>query len=79
MELALASVRKVMRDDGHRLAETLAGRRKGGDARVREQRIAQLLDDPKKLRELREQRADRRWRAERWQRSEWHQSRGMSM
>ena len=40
------------------LAATLAGQREGEDIRMREERVARLLDDPDKLRELRQQRAE---------------------
>ena len=58
--LALSRVREVLVKDDRRLAATLAGQRKGEDVRMREQRVARLLDDPEKLRELRQQRAERR-------------------
>ena len=57
---ALARVRDVLEDDDRRLAVTLAGQRKGEDIRMREERVARLLDDPEKLRELRQQRAERK-------------------
>ena len=57
---ALTRVRGVLEDDDRHLAVTLAGQRKGEDARMREERIARLLDDPEKLRELRQQRAERK-------------------
>ena len=58
--LALARVRDVLEDDDRHLAVTLAGQREGEDARMREERVARLLDDPEKLRELRHQRAERK-------------------
>ena len=58
--MALSRVREVLVNDDRRLAATLAGQRKGEDVRMREQRVARLLDDPEKLRELRQQRAERR-------------------
>ena len=64
---ALALVRKVLEDDDRHLAATLAGQREGEDIRMREERIARLLDDPEKLQELRQQRAERK--AERQQQS----------
>ena len=64
---ALARMRDVLEDDDRHLAATLAGQRKGESLRMREERIARLLDDPKKLRELRQQRAERK--AERQQQS----------
>ena len=57
---ALTRVREVLEDDDRRLAATLAGQREGEDVRMREERIARLLDDPEKLRELRQQRAERK-------------------
>ena len=64
---ALARVRDVLEDDDRHLAATLAGQREGESPRMREERIARLLDDPEKLRELRQQRAERK--AERQQQS----------
>ena len=64
---ALARVRDVLEDDDRHLAATLAGQREGEDIRMREERVARLLDDPEKLRELRQQRAERK--AERQQQS----------
>ena len=55
---ALARVREVLEDDDRHLAATLAGQREGESLRMREERIARLLDDPEKLRELRQQRAE---------------------
>ena len=57
---ALTRVRDVLEDDDRHLAATLAGQRKGESLRMREERIARLLDDPEKLRELRQQRAERK-------------------
>ena len=57
---ALARVREVLEDDDRHLAATLAGQREGESIRMREERIARLLDDPEKLRELRQQRAERK-------------------
>ena len=65
--LALARVRDVLEDDDRYLAATLAGQREGEDVRMRDERVARLLDDPEKLRELRQQRAERK--AERQQQS----------
>ena len=56
--LALARVREVLEDDDRHLAASLAGQREGEDIRLREGRVARLLDDPEKLRELRQQRAE---------------------
>ena len=57
---ALSRVREVLEDDDRHLAASLAGQREGEDIRMREERIARLLDDPEKLRELRQQRAERK-------------------
>ena len=56
----LSRAREVLREDDRGLAETFAGRRKGEDEALREDRIARLLDDPETLGELRRQRAERR-------------------
>ena len=64
---ALARARDVLEDDDRHLAVTLAGQREGEDIHLREERIARLLDDPEKLRELRQLRAERK--AERQQQS----------
>ena len=58
--LALARVRDVLEDDDRHLAASLAGQREGEDIRMREERVTRLLDDPEKLRELRQQRAERK-------------------
>ena len=57
---ALSRVRDVLEDDDRHLAATLAGQREGESLRMREERVARLLDDPEKLRELRQQRAERK-------------------
>ena len=57
---ALARVREALEEDDRHLAATLAGQRKGEDIRMREERVARLLDDLEKLRELRQQRAERK-------------------
>ena len=64
---ALTRVREVLEDDDRHLAATLAGQHKGESLQMRDERIARLLDDPEKLRELRQQRAERK--AERQQQS----------
>ncbi len=56
----LARVRDVLEEDDRHLAVTLAGQREGESLRTREEHIARLLDDPEKLRELRQQRAERK-------------------
>ena len=60
LESTLARVREVLEDDDRHLAATLAGQHEGEDIQMREERIARLLDDPEKLRELRQQRAERK-------------------
>ena len=55
---ALTRVRDVLEDDDRHLAATLAGQREGEDIQMRDERVARLLDDPEKLRELRQQRAE---------------------
>ena len=78
LDSALARVRGVLDGDDRHLAATLAGQHEGEDIRMREERIARLLDDPETLRELRQQRAERK--AERQQQSKGrYQSLGMSM
>ena len=64
---ALTRVREVLEDDDRHLATTLAGQHKGESLQMRDERVARLLDDPEKLRELRQQRAERK--AERQQQS----------
>ena len=60
LESTLARVREVLQDDDRHLAATLAGQHEREDIRMREERVARLLDDPEKLRELRQQRAERK-------------------
>ena len=55
---ALTRVRDVLEDDDRHLAATLAGQREGESLQMRDERVARLLDDPEKLRELRQQRAE---------------------
>ena len=74
---AHARVRDVLEDDDRYLAATLVGQREGEDIRMREERIARLLDDPEKLQELRQQRAERK--AERQQHKGRYQSWGMRL
>ena len=57
---ALGRVREVLEDGDRHLAASLAGQREGESLRMREERVARLLDDPEKLRELRQQRAERK-------------------
>ena len=56
---ALSRVRETLRRDDRHIAETLVRQRKGEAVRTREERVARLLDDPGKLRELRKQHAKR--------------------
>ncbi len=74
LDSALARVRDMLKDDDPHLAASLAGQSEGEDIWMREERVARLLDDPKKLRELRQQRAERK--AEKQQQSK---GRHMSM
>ena len=60
LESAFAPLRQALREDDRHIAASLAGQRKGEDIAMREQRVARLLDDPEKLRELRQQRAERK-------------------
>ena len=64
---ALTRVREVLEDDDRHLAADLAGQRESESLQMRDERVARLLDDPEKLRELRQQRAERK--AERQQQS----------
>ena len=64
---ALTRVRDVLEDDDRHLAATLAEQREGESLQMREERVARLLEDSEKLRELRQQRAERK--AERQQQS----------
>ena len=57
---ALARVRDVLEDDDRHLAAALTGPHDGEDIRMREERVARLLDDPERLQELRQQRAERK-------------------
>ena len=57
---ALSKVRKVLAEDDRYMVESLVPQRKGDDPRRREERIARLLDDPEKLRELHRRQIERR-------------------
>ena len=59
LESALTRVHDVLEDDDRHLAATLAGQHEGENIRMREERVARLLDDPETLRKLRQQRAER--------------------
>ena len=74
---ALSRVREMLREDDRHLAATLVQQRKGEDVAKREKRIARLLDDPGKLRELRRERAEKR--AGKKQRRDRSMSMGMGM
>ena len=60
LQSALTGAREVLRDDDRQMAEALVPERKGDDPRRREERIAQLLDDPEKLRDLHRRQIERR-------------------
>ena len=60
LQSAVTVVRKVLREDDRQMAEALVPERKGDDPRRREERIAALLDDPEKLRELHKRQMERR-------------------
>ena len=77
----LSRVREVLAEDDRYMAESLVPERKGDDPRRREERIAGLLDDPEKLRELHRRQIERREarKAARHRRKERHQVRSMRM
>ena len=56
----LSGAREVLREDDRHLAEAVVPERKGDDPRRREERVAALLDDPEKLRELQTRQIERR-------------------
>ncbi|MCY4498026.1 MAG: hypothetical protein OXC14_12135 [Rhodospirillaceae bacterium] len=60
LQSAVTGARKVLADDDRQMAEALGPERKGDDTRRREERIAQLLDDPENLRELHRRQIERR-------------------
>ena len=60
LQSTLTVARKVLADDDRQMAEALVPERKGDDPRRREERIAALLDDPEKLRELHRRQIERR-------------------
>ena len=78
---ALSRVREVLAEDDRYMAEALVPKRKGDDPRRREERIAGLLDDPEKLRELHRRQIERREarKAARQRRKGRHQVRSMRM
>ena len=78
---ALSGAREVLREDDQHMAEALVPERKGDDPRRREERIAPLLDDPEKLRELHRRQIERREarRAARRRRKGRYQVRSMRM
>ena len=57
---AATGAREVLREDDRQMAEALVPERKGDDPHRREERIAALLDDPEKLRELHRRQIERR-------------------
>ena len=77
LDSALAQVRGVLDGDDRHLAVTLAGQHEGEDIRMREERITRLLEDPETLRELRQQRAERKTESQ--QQKGRYQSYGISM
>ena len=82
LESALTGAREVLADDDRQMAEALVPERKGDDPRRREERIAALLDDPEKLRELhrrQNERREARKAARRHRRKERYQVRSMRM
>ena len=81
LESALTGARKALADDDRHMAEALVPERKGDDPRRREERIAALLDDPEKLRELHMRQIERREarKAARRRRKGRYQSRRISM
>ena len=60
LQSMLTVARKVLAEDDRQMAEALVPERKGDDPRRREERIAALLDDPEKLRELHRRQIERR-------------------
>ena len=60
IQSALTHAREVLAEDDRHMAEALVPERKGDDPRRREERIAQLLDDPEKLRELHRRQIERK-------------------
>ena len=60
LQSAVTGAREVLADDDRQMAEALVPERKGDDPRRREERIAALLDDPEKLRELHRRQIERR-------------------
>ena len=59
LESAVTGARGILREDDRRMAEALVPERKSDDPRRREERIAALLDDPEKLRELHRRQIER--------------------
>ena len=74
-------MREVLAEDGRYMAEGLVPERKGDNPRRREERIAALLDDPEKLRELYRRQIERREarKAARQRRKGRYQSRRITM
>ena len=60
LQSAVTGARGMLREDDRQMAEALVPERKGDDPRRREERIAALLDDPEKLRELHRRQIERR-------------------
>ncbi|MDE0380486.1 MAG: relaxase domain-containing protein [Rhodospirillales bacterium] len=78
---ALSRVREVLAEDDRYMAEALVPEHKGDDPHRREERIASLLDDPEKLRELYRRQRERMEarKAARRRRKGRHQVRSMRM
>ena len=78
---ALSRVRQVLAEDDGHMAEALVPEHKGDDPRRREERIANLLDDREKLRELYRRQIERREarKGARQRRRGRHQVRSMRM
>ena len=82
LQSAVTGAREVLADDDRQMAEALVPERKGDDPRRREERIAALLDDPEKLRELHRrqiERSEARKAARRRRRKGRYQVRSMRM
>ncbi len=71
----------MLAEDDRHMAEALVPERKGDDPRRRQERIATLLDDPEKLRELYKRQIERREarKAARHRRKGRYRVRGMRM
>ena len=82
LQSAVTGARGMLREDDRQMAEALVPERKGDDPRRREERIAALLNDPEKLRELHRHQIERkeaRKAARRQRRKARYQVRSMRM